>query len=116
MRAEEAWFDGEMLLFIAFATIHSRLRVTITIFNNSSTFLVIETCFEFRDNKHDEIVPCNEGCNCDVGSYSPVCGDDGVTYLSGCFAGCLDVNTSQETNEQISTLHRVRMNTIHFLV
>ncbi|XP_061781036.1 solute carrier organic anion transporter family member 3A1 [Nerophis lumbriciformis] len=32
--------------------------------------------------------PCFNHCNCFTSSISPVCGSNGVTYLSGCFAGC----------------------------
>ncbi|XP_077452981.1 solute carrier organic anion transporter family member 3A1 [Stigmatopora argus] len=31
---------------------------------------------------------CVNQCNCLTSSISPVCGSNGVTYLSGCFAGC----------------------------
>ncbi|XP_041853797.1 solute carrier organic anion transporter family member 3A1 [Melanotaenia boesemani] len=31
---------------------------------------------------------CNSHCNCFTSSISPVCGSNGVTYLSACFAGC----------------------------
>ncbi|XP_029009644.1 solute carrier organic anion transporter family member 3A1 [Betta splendens] len=31
---------------------------------------------------------CVSHCNCFTSSISPVCGADGVTYLSACFAGC----------------------------
>ncbi|KAF4072088.1 hypothetical protein AMELA_G00270360 [Ameiurus melas] len=32
--------------------------------------------------------PCISDCNCYTSSVSPVCGSNGVTYLSSCFAGC----------------------------
>ncbi|XP_053479206.1 solute carrier organic anion transporter family member 3A1 isoform X3 [Ictalurus furcatus] len=32
--------------------------------------------------------PCISECNCYTSSVSPVCGSNGVTYLSSCFAGC----------------------------
>uniref|UniRef100_W5NAP3 Solute carrier organic anion transporter family member n=1 Tax=Lepisosteus oculatus TaxID=7918 RepID=W5NAP3_LEPOC len=31
---------------------------------------------------------CIANCNCHTDSISPVCGSNGVTYLSSCFAGC----------------------------
>ncbi|XP_077328679.1 solute carrier organic anion transporter family member 3A1 isoform X1 [Lithobates pipiens] len=31
---------------------------------------------------------CNSGCECHNDSFTPVCGADGITYLSACFAGC----------------------------
>lgn len=31
---------------------------------------------------------CNKNCRCQTDSFTPVCGADGVTYLSACFAGC----------------------------
>jgi len=31
---------------------------------------------------------CNAGCGCNPDVYQPVCGADGITYFSGCHAGC----------------------------
>ncbi|XP_015267499.1 PREDICTED: solute carrier organic anion transporter family member 3A1-like [Gekko japonicus] len=31
---------------------------------------------------------CNKDCKCQTDSFTPVCGADGITYLSACFAGC----------------------------
>ncbi|MGH0180070.1 UNVERIFIED_CONTAM: hypothetical protein FKN15_003255 [Acipenser sinensis] len=35
---------------------------------------------------------CNAGCKCHTDSISPVCGSNGITYLSACFAGCSKAN------------------------
>lgn len=31
---------------------------------------------------------CNNGCHCDFVKYTPVCGEDGLSYNSPCHAGC----------------------------
>ncbi|XP_040270129.1 solute carrier organic anion transporter family member 3A1 [Bufo bufo] len=40
----------------------------------------------------DHTPPCNAGCECQNDSFSPVCGADGITYMSACFAGCTKAN------------------------
>ncbi|ETE65959.1 Solute carrier organic anion transporter family member 3A1, partial [Ophiophagus hannah] len=35
---------------------------------------------------------CNSNCKCQMDSFTPVCGTDGITYLSACFAGCTNMN------------------------
>ncbi|KAM4619436.1 solute carrier organic anion transporter family member 3A1 [Polymixia lowei] len=35
---------------------------------------------------------CISQCNCFTSSISPVCGSNGITYLSACFAGCTRTN------------------------
>ncbi|KAF3688846.1 Solute carrier organic anion transporter family member 3A1 [Channa argus] len=41
---------------------------------------------------------CISHCNCFTSSISPVCGSNGVTYLSACFAGCTRRGSSQTTS------------------
>lgn len=31
---------------------------------------------------------CNSDCNCDENQWEPICGDNGITYISPCLAGC----------------------------
>ncbi|GAB1292214.1 Solute carrier organic anion transporter family member 3A1 [Apodemus speciosus] len=41
-----------------------------------------------RGSALDPYSPCNNNCECQTDSFTPVCGADGITYLSACFAGC----------------------------
>ncbi|XP_040894667.1 solute carrier organic anion transporter family member 3A1 [Toxotes jaculatrix] len=41
---------------------------------------------------------CISHCNCFTSSISPVCGSNGVTYLSSCFAGCSRTGRAQTTS------------------
>lgn len=31
---------------------------------------------------------CNNGCGCSRLQFDPICGVDGITYYSPCYAGC----------------------------
>lgn len=41
---------------------------------------------------------CISHCNCFTSSISPVCGSNGVTYLSACFAGCTQTGSARTTS------------------
>lgn len=34
------------------------------------------------------LADCNRGCSCSTNSWDPVCGDNGLAYMSACLAGC----------------------------
>ncbi|OCT89765.1 solute carrier organic anion transporter family member 3A1 [Xenopus laevis] len=40
----------------------------------------------------DRYASCNTDCECETDSFALVCGADGITYLSACFAGCTKMN------------------------
>nr|XP_044995444.1 solute carrier organic anion transporter family member 1A2 isoform X2 [Jaculus jaculus] len=34
------------------------------------------------------LADCNTGCDCEMKTWDPVCGDNGLSYMSACLAGC----------------------------
>ncbi|KAH8291203.1 hypothetical protein KR054_009739 [Drosophila jambulina] len=39
---------------------------------------------------------CNSACSCDYVRYSPVCGENNMTYISACHAGCKSLYVNSE--------------------
>ncbi|KAL5284830.1 hypothetical protein ACFFRR_006882 [Megaselia abdita] len=47
-----------------------------------------EAAIKSSVNHMSSNLECSSGCHCDYVSYSPVCGEDSITYISPCHAGC----------------------------
>uniref|UniRef100_A0A672JKM1 Solute carrier organic anion transporter family member n=1 Tax=Salarias fasciatus TaxID=181472 RepID=A0A672JKM1_SALFA len=43
---------------------------------------------EISYDKHSVFTACNSGCACSSSDWDPVCGENGITYVSPCLAGC----------------------------
>ncbi|XP_066040525.1 solute carrier organic anion transporter family member 1C1 isoform X2 [Chamaea fasciata] len=46
------------------------------------------------DYKEALFSECNSGCSCSKNDWDPICGENGVTYVSACLAGCQASNGS----------------------
>ncbi|XP_029372938.1 solute carrier organic anion transporter family member 1C1-like isoform X1 [Echeneis naucrates] len=43
---------------------------------------------EVSYDKHSVVTACNANCFCSATEWDPVCGENGITYVSPCLAGC----------------------------
>lgn len=40
---------------------------------------------------------CNLHCNCPKKAYNPICGSNGIEYISPCYAGCSAVSIANSS-------------------
>ncbi|KAK2892581.1 hypothetical protein Q8A67_012569 [Cirrhinus molitorella] len=52
-----------------------------------------------QDARHDLLTSCNADCGCPNFQWDPVCGQNGVTYISSCHAGC---NSTRGTGQNMT--------------
>ncbi|XP_057638961.1 solute carrier organic anion transporter family member 1B3 [Chionomys nivalis] len=44
---------------------------------------------------------CNSDCSCDINQWEPICGKNGVTYISPCLAGCKSSSGNKNSNSTV---------------
>lgn len=44
---------------------------------------------------------CNSDCSCKDHQWEPICGENGVTYISPCLAGCKSMNVNKTPNNTV---------------
>ncbi|XP_067415075.1 solute carrier organic anion transporter family member 1C1 isoform X2 [Emydura macquarii macquarii] len=45
-------------------------------------------------SSYEQALECNSGCICSKNEWAPICGENGITYMSACLAGCKTSNGS----------------------
>uniref|UniRef100_A0A670HSJ2 Solute carrier organic anion transporter family member n=1 Tax=Podarcis muralis TaxID=64176 RepID=A0A670HSJ2_PODMU len=48
------------------------------------------------------VFDCNHMCKCSPSAYNPVCGANGIEYISPCYAGCTGLNIESETQKVLN--------------
>ncbi|CAI5773608.1 solute carrier organic anion transporter family member 2B1 isoform X1 [Podarcis lilfordi] len=50
----------------------------------------------------EHVFDCNQMCKCSPSAYNPVCGANGIEYISPCYAGCTGLNIESETHKVLN--------------
>uniref|UniRef100_A0A8C6VQI1 Kazal-like domain-containing protein n=1 Tax=Naja naja TaxID=35670 RepID=A0A8C6VQI1_NAJNA len=48
---------------------------------------------------------CNSNCTCATSQWDPVCGENGLTYMSACFAGCKNITRLKKKTVRMRVFH-----------
>ncbi|XP_043928627.1 solute carrier organic anion transporter family member 2B1 [Protopterus annectens] len=61
-----------------------------------STQKVAGVNYKYHNSSNIDInSTCHNHCNCIKGAFNPICGSDGVEYISPCYAGCSELVVNQ---------------------
>ncbi|XP_033001814.1 solute carrier organic anion transporter family member 2B1 [Lacerta agilis] len=50
----------------------------------------------------EHVFDCNQMCKCSPSAFNPVCGENGIEYISPCYAGCTELNADTETHKVLN--------------
>lgn len=78
----------------------TRYDIFIRKFNSFCKYFVNKN-MDFQNCRTSNVTTCNSNCDCDVVKYSPVCGEDGNSYFSGCHAGCTELTSGHPNRVSI---------------
>nr|XP_004664435.1 solute carrier organic anion transporter family member 1B3 [Jaculus jaculus]XP_044995464.1 solute carrier organic anion transporter family member 1B3 [Jaculus jaculus] len=95
---------GKYAFFTSFMSFVSQLLYFALICENKSVAGLTLTYDGINPMKPHTEVPlsyCNSDCNCDGKEWEPVCGDNGITYISPCLAGCKYLTGNKVPNNTV---------------